>query len=235
MLWYKAWLETRSRFLIALVVTTGLCVYRVYDLDRGAMPWSKIDYYYFALRSGHQLLTVTWTVAMTLLMMGGLLQEKGAGVSALTLVLPVSRRRLMGVRICAGLVESAVLAVIPWIAMFVVAALTGQVRSFRQVGFYLVLLAGGGAVFAGVATLVSSLIEGTYTAPMVSLGIVIACGNAPKSLDYLNPLDFMGGRNYIGPSSMLMGPVPWVQFAANVCVAAFLILLSVKVIERRDF
>ena len=214
---------------------TGLCSYRVYELDKSAMPWTNSAFYYFVLHSGHQLLTVLWLVAVTLLMMGGLLQEKGAGVSAFTLSLPVSRRRLMTVRICAGVIEAAVLAVIPWAAMFTVATLTGQTHPFDQTGFYLVLFAGGGAVFACMALLVSCLVEGTYTAPMVSLGIVLICGNAPKSLDALNPLGFMWASHHTGPSNVLIGPVPWGQFAAYIGVALLFIGMAMKFIEERDF
>jgi hypothetical protein len=35
MLWYKAWLETRTRFLIALLGITVLCSLMVYENDGG--------------------------------------------------------------------------------------------------------------------------------------------------------------------------------------------------------
>ncbi len=99
MLWYKVWLETRARFLICLAGTTALCAYRVYDLAHGADAGVKISYYYFIIRSGQQLLQLMWLVSVTLLMMGGLLQEKANGSAAFTLALPVSRTRLTSVRI----------------------------------------------------------------------------------------------------------------------------------------
>lgn len=235
MLWYKAWLETRARFLIALAGIAGLCPYRVYDLEKNAEPWTKFDYHYFVLHSGGQLLSVMWLVATTLLMMGGLVQEKAVGVSSFTLALPVSRARLMGVRIWAGLIQAAILAVIPWIAMFAVLRAAGRPVSLAQVWFYFVLFVGGGMVFAGVALLISSLVDGQYTAPMVALGVLLVCGNAPSFLDFINPLVFMAGRHYMGPSNMLVGPVPWARFAANVCVAALFIFASVKVVQNRDF
>jgi ABC-2 type transport system permease protein len=86
-----------------------------------------------------------------------------------------------------------------------------------------------------MALLVSWLVEGEYTAPMVSLGVIIAWGNAPKSWHFLNPLAFVGGRDYMGPSNMLIGPIPWTQFAAYVCVGALLIVASIRVTEKRDF
>ena len=38
MLWYKAWLETRMRFLISLAATTALCWFHVYHSDTGLGP-----------------------------------------------------------------------------------------------------------------------------------------------------------------------------------------------------
>lgn len=235
MLWYKAWLETRTRFLIALAGITGLCSYRVYDLDKSAAPWTKANYYYFVLHSGQELLSVMWIVAVTLLLMGGLLREKAAGVSSFTLALPVSRMRLMSVRICLGLIQALTLIAVPWMAMFAIAVHTGLARSITQVCFYGILLAGGGAVLAGAAALVSSLVESEYLAPMLSFGFALACANAPKSLDFLNPLEFIGGRDYLGSSNMLIGPVPWARLAANGCIAALLIAVSVIAVQKRDF
>jgi ABC-2 type transport system permease protein len=235
MLWYKAWLETRTRFLISLLATTGMCGYRVFDLTRGARPGNGLDYYYFILHSGHQLLTVMWLVATTLLMMGGLLYERSAGVSAFTLGLPATRARITCIRTCMGLLEASVLIVMPWLAMFASEVVTGRPIPFAQVEFYAILLASGGAVFAGVALLVSSLVEGTYTAPMISLGIVIAFGFAPRSLGNANPLEFIGGRNFMGQGNVFDKPIPWATASVYLCVAAILIAASVKVIEKRDF
>src|SRR5580698_8817850 len=127
----------------------------------------------FVLFEGHQLLVLMWTLAVTLIMMGGLLGEKANGSSSFTLALPVSRRRLMVVRICIGLSQAFVLAIVPWVAMFSVSSVFGKTRSFSQAGCYIVLLLGGGILFFAVAVLASSLIGGEYTAPAVSFGAVI--------------------------------------------------------------
>ena len=235
MLWYKAWLETRTRFLISLLGMTALCVYRVWQLDHNPEPWYKADYYYFVLRSGHQLVSLMWIVAATLLLMGGLFREKALGVSSFSLALPVSRARLMAVRIGTAFAEALALIVVPSTAMFAAAALAGPVPGLSQFLFHIVLLVGGGSVIAGVALLASSLIEGEYTAPMVSFGFAIVCGNAPKSLDFVNPVGMMGGGPYIGAANLLAGPIPWLHAAANLCVTALLVALSVRLVERRDF
>jgi ABC-type transport system involved in multi-copper enzyme maturation permease subunit len=235
MLWYKVWLETRTRFLISLVGSTALCASRVSDLNRSAPSWTQSSYRYLILHSGQQLLVLPWLVAITFLMMGGLLQEKSNGSASFTLALPVSRARLMNVRICAGLMQSALLVVVPWAAMYTAAYFWAPAHFARQVLFYVIVLASGGAVFVGSALLISSLVESTYLAPMITAGIALACGNAPNSLAFVNPLDFMDGRSYLGPGNMLAGPMPWGHAAAYMSVAALLIVASVKAIERRDF
>lgn len=235
MLWYKAWLETRTRFLIALAGITEFCSYQVYDLARHRYHAPAEPGYEYFVHVGHQVLTVMWLVGMTLLMMGGLLQEKGAGVSSFTLALPVSRRVLIATRICTGLLQAAALAVIPWVAMVAILMLTGRPGPLGQVGFYFLLLFGGGVVFAGVALFITSLVESPYTGPMISLGIILGCWGAPQSLNFLNPLEFMSGRAYTVQPHVLVGPVPWAHFAANLCVAALFIVASVKILQRRDF
>ena len=123
MLWYKAWLETRSRFLISLIGMVALCSVFVLHGDRNVAYEVSSDYYNYVLFEGHQILVMMWTLAVTLTMMGGLLREKATGSSSFTLALPVSRRRLMVVRICTGLTQAFMLAIVPW------------VRCFRSVAF----------------------------------------------------------------------------------------------------
>jgi ABC-2 type transport system permease protein len=160
MLWYKAWLETRSRFLISLVGMVALCSVFVLHGDRDAIYEVPADYYNYVLFAGHQILVMMWALAVTLIMMGGLLREKATGSSAFTLALPVSRTRLMVVRICMGLAQAAVLAIVPWAAMFTVGSIFGKTHSVSQAAYYLVLLLGGGLVFFAMAVLISSLISG---------------------------------------------------------------------------
>src|ERR1700691_4276383 len=103
MLWYKAWLETRSRFLISLIGVVFLCSLMVFHWDRNALSYVKADYYYYGLSAGHSTLVTMWIVAVSLLLMGGLMRERAIGSSAFTLALPVSRIHLMVVRIGMGL------------------------------------------------------------------------------------------------------------------------------------
>jgi ABC-type transport system involved in multi-copper enzyme maturation permease subunit len=249
MLWYKAWLETWSRFLISLAGIVALCAFTVYHLDVWAgalfLHGVKVEqrvplpgtYYDGVLHSGQGTLARVWIVAATLLMMGGLLREKSVGASSFTLALPVGRRRLMSVRICVGLIEVMALAIVPWGAMCIIAAIAGTPHLMAQAGFYIVLLAGGGLIFFSLALLISSLVEGEYTAPLVSYGLAIGLAVAfNDTLRAYSPWRFLTGEEYFDRhTSLLTGPIPWMHLAVTVLIAAILMAAAVRVIEKREF
>ncbi len=113
MLWYKAWLETRSRFLISLAGITFLCSLVIFHGEEQAPPHSRLRDHAIVLYEGHATLSILWIVAVMLLMMGGLLREKASGASSFTLALPKSRLHLLSVRIVMGWIQAVVLAIVP--------------------------------------------------------------------------------------------------------------------------
>jgi len=216
----------------------ALCSVFVLHGDRNVIDEVSADYYNFVFFEGHQILMMMWALAVTLIMMGGLLREKAAGSSAFTLALPVSRTRLMMVRICMGLAQAVVLAIVPWTAMFTVGSIFGKTHSVSQAAFYLVLLLGGGLVFFAMAVLISSLISGEYTAPVISFGAVIVTAVALSSaaLRRYNPWEFMTGLEYLNRhTNVLVLPVPWLQAAIYIFLAGLLLALSVRVIQQKEF
>ena len=238
MLWYKAWLETRVRFLICLLGMVALCSFIVYHGDKEAMPYTKLNYYYFVLRSGHAMLCTMWIAAVTLLLMGGILPEKAVGTAGFTLALPVSRARLMRVRLGMGLLQAVALAVIPWAAMWITATTTGKVDAVGQPAFYLSLLLGGGMVFFGMALLTSSLVEGEYTAPVVSFGVMllmtIVLGEG--GLREYSPFGFINGLAWFDRSTgLLRGSIPWPQIAIYLAISGLLVAISMLAVARREF
>ena len=238
MLWYKAWLETRSRFLISLVGMVALCSIFVLHGDRNVIYEVPTDYYNYVFFAGHQILVMMWALAVTLIMMGGLLREKATGSSAFTLALPVSRTRLMMVRLCMGLAQAIVLAIVPWTAMFTVGSIFGKTHSVSQTAFYLVLLLGGGLVFFAMAVLISSLISGEYTAPVVSFGAVVvtAVALSGAALRRYNPWEFMTGLEYLNRrTNALLFPIPWLQATIYVFLAGILLAISVRAIQQKEF
>jgi hypothetical protein len=236
MLWYKAWLKTRARFLISLGGILAICSSRVFRMD--SLGDSGVSWYYFALQQTHEQLCMLWVLAVMLLMMGGLVREKAVGASAFTLALPVSRTRLMSVRISVGLIEAMAMAIVPWVVMFLIAITTGKANSVSWALFHVVLLAGGGLVFFAFALLISSLVEGEYTAPALSLGIALAVAFAmgDKPLRAYSPFNLIAGREYLDSQmTILAGPMPWLRLTITVLVAALFTVISIKAIQRREF
>jgi ABC-2 type transport system permease protein len=236
-LWYKAWLETRLRFLISLGGMVLLSSYFVFREDRRVRT-PRAEWYYRTLHNGHTLIAVMWLLAVILLMMGGLLQEKAIGTSSFTLSLPVSRAKLLRVRILSGFLQAMALIIVPWGIMFLVASATGLANSVAQALFHVVLLAGGGTVFFALAVLTSSVIEGEYTAPAVCLGIVfidmVALGES--RFQVYSPWAFVWGTEYFNrETELLAGTIPWAHLIGNALLAAFLTAIAIRVIQKRDF
>ncbi|WP_158820359.1 ABC transporter permease subunit [Granulicella sp. S156] len=238
MLWYKAWLETRARFLISLFGILFLCSYCVLHLEQEAVPGTLLSYYNYVLTEGYGMLVMMWVLAVTLLMMGGLLREHALGSASFTLGLPVSRRRLMMVRVGVGALEASAIAIIPTASMCVIASIWGKPFSLSQNLFHLVLLLAGGAFFFAIALLVSSVVRGEYTAPVVALGVLllIAVTLGDQKMRLFSPLEFMlGGEYFNRSSSLLVGPIPWVRAGLWVCLAALLTWVAVRVVDRKEF
>ena len=238
MLWYKAWLETRVRFLICLIGMTVLCWYPVHDDNRRAQPDTTLTYYHSSVHSGHGAIGVLWLVAVIFLMMGGLLREKATGGAAFTLALPFSRAQLMGVRITTGMIEGIILILVPSAAIYIEATIFGKPYPVSQVWFHDVLLISGGMVPFFVALLIASLVDGEYTAPLVSFGVLI--GAIPllgdPRVQKFNPYQFMTGSDYFDRATgLLVGPIPWGQAGIFVLFAALLMAASVKAVQMRDF
>lgn len=238
MLWYRMWLETRSRFLIFMFGILAICSYGVLHGDAIANPDQPTTWYYFVLQKAHESLVTLWVLGVSLLMMGGLVRETAVGASDFTLALPVSRARLMVARIGVGFLQAITLAVTPWTVMFLLACATGKANSLENAGFHLLLLAGGGSVFVAWALLVSSLVSGEYTAPAASLGavVVVSIALGDKPLDAWSPFALLIGEAYLNPHTLMFaGPVPWLRLAVTIMVATALTWAAVKAVEMRDF
>jgi ABC-2 type transport system permease protein len=234
MLWYKAWLETRSRFLIALVGSTALCSRLVVVFLSRGVPNQLSQ----VLHATHETLAPVWLLAVTLIMMGGLLREKAVGSSSFTLSLPVSRLRLMSVRIAMGLMEASLLAILPWIAMLFYAKVAGKTHFIAQAGIHVFLLLGGGVLFLAASFLISSFVEGEYTAPIVSCGaiIMLAYLMSDDKLRPYSPWAFMLGSEYFHwRTAQFAGPISWIHAGVFVAVAGLITLVSIKLIQWRDF
>jgi ABC-2 type transport system permease protein len=246
-LWYKAWLETRSRFLTSLATLTVFCAVFVHHalsvtlgnsgFSQGLLRSEWKAGFYRLLFVSQQYVVIMWVLAVVLLGMGGIVREKATGTSSLTLSLPVSRARLLGVRVGVGVLEAIALGVVPWSAIFVVSSLARMPILISQVEFYVMLLVGGGLAYFAMGVLVSALVEGEYTAPAVAFGMVLL--SAIMFDAWLRPFNLwrlVTGDFYVDRHTyLLVGDFPWRGTLVSVLAAALMLLASLKVIQKREF
>ncbi len=236
MLWYKAWLETRSRFLTSLATLTIFCAVFVHHAQGLLRPELPADYNRLLFVT-QQFVVIMWILAVVLLGMGGIVREKSSGTSSFTLSLPVSRTRLLGIRVGTGVLEATALGIVPWTTVYLVSSLAGMPILISQVGFYVSLLLGGGLAYFAMAILVSSLVEGEYTAPAVAFGVVLLTAIVFDA--WLRPFNLwrlVTGDFYIDRHTYLLSShFPWMGTFTSLFAAALMLLTSVQVIRRREF
>jgi ABC-2 type transport system permease protein len=235
-LWFKAWLETRARFLTCLATLTvfsGVFVHHAQALIR---PEWKSDFNRL-LFVNQQFLVIMWILSVVLLGMGGIVRERAVGTSPLTLSLPVSRAHLLCVRIGLGVLQAIVLGVVPWLAVFLVSSFANKPILITQVTSYVFLLVGGGLVYFAMAILVSSLIAGEYTAPALAFGVVLLGAIFFDSwLRQFNVWRLVTGDFSIDRSTYLLSThLPWMGIFASLFAAVLMLVASMIVLQRREF
>lgn len=236
MLWYKNWLETRSRFLTSLAVLPFLSAIFVYHAQGMIRPEWKTDFNRL-MYIDQQFIVMMWILAVVLLGMGGIVREKAIGTSSFTLAFPVSRTRLMAVRVGMGMLQSIVLALVPWATVFAVSSAAKMPILVTQVAFYCLLLVGGGLVYFALAILISSLVSGEYTAPAVAFGVVLSSAVLfDVWLQRFNVWRLVTGDFSLDRNTYLLTePLPWMGLIASLSIATLMLLVSIVAVQRREF
>jgi len=241
MLWYKAWRESRVPFLLIALFMAGLCIYPVsgQKVFRASVPISYTAYVYIVVfgKLGNGFLYFP----PSLLGMGGLLRERGRGTAALSLSLPVSRLRQVGVRAALGLIEIAALALVPAILILTLSPIVGESYPISlALHFALLWIVCGSAIFA-MAFLLSAVLPGEYTALLVSF-IAIRLLESVTNMSSLQPFSLFrieGGMKWPLPGlRMITGlpePFPWATLFVIAIVAFALIAMATRITQREDF
>ena len=253
MLWYKAWRESRVRFLLILLFVVVYCASGVLTEQQDRLRPSSLfitpmsyDVYIYLTYVGRYALYF-FVFSLPLLSAGGLLRENARGTAALSLSLPVSRRRLTGARAAVGLLQMAVLAFLP---SFLIPALSPFVRESYPISaalhFGLLRVICGMAFFA-MAFLFSTLLAGEYTALVVSAAAMLAIIGVTNELHHRGlPQRFtaawvIGGapaldtpaqiRNFTG----LPEPYAWTALFVVALMGIIFFVMAMRVTEHQDF
>jgi hypothetical protein len=251
MLWRKAWLETRWRFLIGfglLLCSAAATVFTFPQVQR-LLPHLAIDvpgelgrriresaalareYRGFVWTQWcRQNATQMATIFAALLGTAGVLsQSRGA---LYTLSLPVSRDRLLGVRAATGLAELVALAFLPTLLIPLLSPAIGETYSVESALVHGLCLFVVAAMYFGLAFLLSTVFDDPWRPLLIALGIAFALALAERFLAIpgFGVFRIMSGEDFFRGSG-----VPWAGLLATAAVAAALHWAALRNFARRDF
>jgi ABC-2 type transport system permease protein len=254
MIWYKSWLDTRWRFLVALgllsISAAGIVLAypKVLALlplvpasDAGgelgrrireAAQLSREFRGYVWSQWFHQTARQEWTAVSVLLGSGGLVAQGSHG-ALFTLSLPVSRTRLLAVRGAAGLLELAAVAVAAVLLLPLLSPAVGERYGVVDALAHAICLFAAGAVFFSLAILLSTSFDDLWRPLLITLAaavVVAACEQVFRGLAPYSVFTVMSGDVYFRT-----GRLPWIGIAASLGVSAALFYVASVNLARRDF
>src|SRR5882672_1044261 len=153
MIWYKTWLESRTRFLIAAALVAVVIGWAILDSENAMRRFDRrppitFEFYVSTVFAGH--VQLVWALGVAVLGAGGLLRESSTGSLPFTLSLPVPRRRWTEVRAIMGAAQSVALAMLPAIVVPLAAIAIGRSYPVWEAIKFCGLLAAAGLVFFGI-------------------------------------------------------------------------------------
>ena len=252
MLWYKAWLETRWRFLIGfalLLLSAGgvvLSYPRVIELMplvpktetggelgrliKEAAEFASTYRGYVWSQWFRQNLPQTWTVLAALLGTGGLLAQTSGGGALFTLSLPLTRSRLLGVRAATALAELLALALVPSLLITLLSPAVDQSYSLVDASVHSVCLFVAGAVFFSLAFLLSTVFSDVWRPALFAICAAFALALVERTLGGIGVFRTMTAEDYFRT-----GALPWTGLLVSTAVSIGMVLAALKNIARQDF
>jgi ABC-2 type transport system permease protein len=257
MLWHKAWLETRWRFISALLILTVVAGGNVYDYlaTRQLLPRLNVttespaaeatglagaireaidiqkDFrgfvWYQAFRQSLSEMGVFFAV---LLGCGGLLSESSKGSALFTLSLPVTRKQLLGAKAGLGLAQLFAISIVPPLAISVLAPTIGQRFSAIDAIAHGICIFVVATVFFSLAAFLSTLFADIWRPMLIAIGIACAAAVASFAVPQLSIFSVMNGESYFRN-----GTLPWAGMLISAVLATALLYSAAETLERRDF
>jgi len=246
---FKAWCESRERFVLGAVLLTAICALGIFcrgSLMKVFLPNESfvgdpyVGYIYRLVYGGPA--RGLFAIMAMVLALGGLQRERLHRTAGFTLALPVSRARLAGMQALLGLGQIAVLSALPLFLLTVCSPLAQVSYPLEQTARFSLLWMAGGAVFFAVAFLASTLFRNEYAALAVSFVFMIFYPIVvlfpPLNRYPLNVHHIMSGLAmpyFDARTALLVGAPPWALLASMAAVAGVLIGLAVQITKQRDY
>jgi hypothetical protein len=230
MLWFRAWLETRSRVAFT-ILWLALFVGILATANREEAGPDRLG-------RALGVLAFTWIFVPVWLAGSGVKTQAGFGRGAtrglhgsihFTLSLPVTRARLLIVRSALGLIETATviaaLGAATWLGLPVLREIAPAV--WLQ---HLLVAFVCGTAFYGLAVLTATLLDDVVHVWTGTLGIMILWSvrsRLPEVLDFIRP--------FADASPVVTGDVPWTAMVVAVAAGGLFVLTALKVVQTQEF
>jgi len=254
MLWHKAWLETRWRFITALLILTVMAGAKVYEyvVTLRMMPLAESVVsgdntplgaaireavavqrefrgfiWYNAFRDNLTQMGVLFAV---LLGCGGLLSEAKKGSALFTLSLPITRRELLKVRTVTGVTQCLAITMIPPLVLPILAPAIGQQFSVIDALAHGLCLFFVAALFFSLASFLSTMFADIWRPLLIA--VFLACIAAV--VQFVAP-EFGLFRVMSGETYFRTGTLPWMGLLTTAVLASALLYSAAETLERRDF
>jgi hypothetical protein len=222
MLWHKAWLETRWRFISALVILTILAGGNVYDYVATQELLPRLN-------------ATTATPAAEATGIAGAIREaievqKDFRGFIWYQTLPVTRKQWLGARTGTGIAELLAISIIPPLAISVLAPTIGQRFSVIDALAHGVCIFFVATVFFSLASFLSTLFGDIWRPMLTAIGIACVVALASILVPQLSIFSVMNGESYFRTGSL-----PWAGMLASAVISLALLYSAAETLERRDF
>jgi len=248
MLWYKAWRESRSRFLLAAVVVTVYSIGALLNARTSFPPPQAPHLPYSAFVWGDfyaPFKAVAFGLIALVFGLGGLQRERASHTATFTLALPVTRGQLVGVRFLTGLLELTTIAFIPAVVVPALSpVVVKQTYPWSQGVEYAALFMSWGVVWFATGFAWSTLCAGEFTAAAASLlspwaYLIVYAGilNGERRFPEANPFATMSGGldRGLGGRMLLTEPLPWPVMLVLAVVTTALFFGAWRATVRQNF
>jgi hypothetical protein len=255
MLWYKSWLETRSRFLVGLVLLCASACALVLGypqvskllpmagsvdtsgeigrrIKEAAELQSTYRGYIWSQWFGQNLRQM-WTLFAVILGSGGLRSQSSGGAALFTLSLPASRRQIIGVRAAIGLAELFALALVPSLVIPLLSPAVSESYGLGAVLVYSSCLFIAGSVFFSLTSFLSTVFDDVWRPALVACLMVFVLGlfeEVAGAASFYGVFRAMSGGDYF-----FTGALPWLAVPLLAAVSAGFLHAAAVNIERHDF
>lgn len=262
MLFYKAWVETRMRFITGILAVTVVCIFYLeqhawlvqmwsadlQDPHGYHVRWMPLGIHEYGWYLWHYLydnyLQQLWALFAVLFAFGGLVRERNGGTVLFSLGLPISRRRWLFTRLAVALLESIALSLFAVVVVVFGSMVIHQTRySLSQLLFHSALMVAAGVFIMVFGNICYTISPGNY----LSLILTLVLLGAPYLWiqTYVQHMGYQGRATWLryidfahsmaGPWQLSWSTVPWAPLLVAWLLTAGLLAVTIRYGDRLDY